>query len=163
MSLSLSLRRFTALAVGAFLSAGCAAEKIVTPPIISLEQQTFASGLGINLTDPAWTKLPSGVYIRDLTVGSGATATANSVVNVFYTLWLPNGTQIDSNVGGTAFQTGLGPNANLIEGWKVGIPGMKVGGKRRLVIPSSLAYGPQANGSIPPNANLVFDVTLASL
>lgn len=163
MSLSLTLRRFTALAAGALLWGGCAADEIVTPPVISLEQQQFASSLGIRLTDPGWTKLPSGVYIRDLTVGSGETSTASSVVNVFYTLWLPNGTQIDSNVGGSAFSTGLGPTANLIEGWKVGIPGMKVGGKRRLVIPSSLGYGPQANGSIPANANLVFDVTLASL
>ncbi len=129
------------------------------PPEVPLEQQVWATSLGIDLT--AMTKLPSGVYYKDLLVGTGGTATATSTVKVYYTLWLANGTKVETNVGDAT--PASFPLASLIEGWKFGIPGMKVGGTRRLVIPSALAYGAQGSGSIPPNANLVFDIQLTGL
>ena len=159
MTLVRRARRFAAMALGAVALAGCNdSTSSSVPPVIPLEQQTWASSLGINLA--AMTKLPSGVYIQDITVGTGATAAANSTVTVFYTLWTPNGVQVQSNVGGTSFTSALG---GLIDGWKVGIPGMKVGGKRRLVIPSELGYGAAAQPGIPANSNLVFDVTLSGV
>jgi FKBP-type peptidyl-prolyl cis-trans isomerase FkpA len=102
----------------------------------------------------------------DLTVGTGAEATATSTVTVEYTGWFFDGTktdkkglQFDTNVGGTPFVVMLG-TGTIIQGWEKGVPGMRVGGKRRLVIPPSLAYGPNRYGSIPPNATLVFDIEL---
>lgn len=127
-------------------------------PLITLEEQQWASSLNINLA--AMTRLPSGVYYRDQTVGTGATVSGSPTVRVFYEGFLPNGSKFDGNVGGTAINF---PLSNLIPGWQVGMQGMKVGGKRRLLIPSSLGYGPTGSGPIPPNANLVFDIELVGL
>jgi FKBP-type peptidyl-prolyl cis-trans isomerase FkpA len=100
----------------------------------------------------------------DLVVGTGAVATAGSQVTVAYTGWLHDssrpdakGTQFDSR---PSFQFRLGTGA-VIRGWDQGVPGMRVGGQRRLVIPPDLAYGSQSPGApIPANATLVFDITL---
>ena len=103
------------------------------------------------------------LVIEDLVVGTGATAAAGDTVSVHYVGTLTNGTKFDSSYdrGQTfAFQIGAG---RVIAGWDQGVPGMKVGGKRRLTIPPSLAYGNQAVGSIPPNSTLVFDVELVSI
>ncbi|MFN8579996.1 MAG: FKBP-type peptidyl-prolyl cis-trans isomerase [Gemmatimonadaceae bacterium] len=150
--------RVFALLSMATLAVGACSDSTSPPPEIPVEQQVWASSLGIDLT--AMTKLPSGVYYKDAVVGTGATATSSSTVKVFYTDYLANGTKFDSNVGGTVASF---PLSDLIEGWKVGIPGMKVGGTRRLVIPSALGYGPGGSGPIPPNANLVFDIQLTGL
>jgi peptidylprolyl isomerase len=104
--------------------------------------------------------LSSGVYIKDLQVGTGAAVVSTSTIQAFYTGWLANGTVFDSNVGSNVL---IYPLANLIDGWKSGLLGLKVGGKRRLVIPSSLAYGASGSGPIPPYANLVFDVQLTGV
>lgn len=126
---------------------------------IPLESQTFAASLGVDLA--AMTKLASGVYIKDLQPGSGtATVVSSSRILAFYTGWLANGTMFDTNVGGTVLDL---PLANLIPGWQSGLLGMKVGGKRRLVIPSSLGYGASGSGPIPPYANLVFDMELTGI
>ncbi|HET7618610.1 MAG TPA: FKBP-type peptidyl-prolyl cis-trans isomerase [Vicinamibacterales bacterium] len=102
----------------------------------------------------------------DLQVGTGAEAVAGKTIVVAYIGWLYNesgqdhkGTQFDSNAAGT-FQIGVG---SVIKGWDKGIPGMKVGGIRRLVIPPDLAYGSAGKGPIPPNAALVFDVQLLAV
>ena len=100
-----------------------------------------------------------GLKTVDLKQGTGATVAANQCITVQYTGWLDNGTKFDSSrdrVGGFQFVVGAG---NVIPGWDKGIPGMKVGGRRRLTIPAALGYG--AAGSpptIPGNATLVFDV-----
>ncbi len=126
---------------------------------VPLESQTFAGALGIDLA--SMTKLSSGVYIKDLQAGSGtAVVVSTSTILAFYTGWLANGTVFDSNVGSTVLTY---PLAQLIPGWQSGILGLKVGGKRRLVIPSSQAYGPSGSGAIPPHANLVFDVELTGI
>ena len=103
------------------------------------------------------------LVIEDLVVGTGATAVVGDTLTVNYVGTLTNGTKFDSSYdrGQTfAFRVGAG---QVIAGWDQGIPGMRVGGKRRLTIPPSLAYGNQARGSIPPNSTLVFEVDLVSI
>ena len=105
----------------------------------------------------------------DLITGTGTDAVAGKVVTVNYTGWLYDasktdgkGVQFDSSAGGTPFSFALG-YGDVIQGWDQGLPGMKVGGLRRLVVPPSLAYGTVRNGPIPPNATLVFDVELVEV
>jgi FKBP-type peptidyl-prolyl cis-trans isomerase FkpA len=108
---------------------------------------------------------PDGLQWGDIKVGTGAAVTATSKVTVQYTGWLEStGMMFDSSrqPGRTPFSVTLGQH-QVIAGWDEGIPGMHVGGKRRLVIPAALGYG--AAGSpptIPPNAVLVFDVEVLS-
>jgi FKBP-type peptidyl-prolyl cis-trans isomerase FkpA len=86
-------------------------------------------------------------------------------VKVDYTGWLTNGKKFDSSVGtGKPFAFNVG-EGQVIRGWDEGIPGMKVGGKRQLRIPPELGYGSTGtpDGTIPPNATLIFDVRLVSV
>ncbi len=102
----------------------------------------------------------SGLRWQDITIGDGPDA-ASKNVSVHYTGWLENGTKFDSSVDRGqpfSFQVGAG---RVIRGWDEGVASMKVGGKRRLLIPASLGYGERgAGGTIPSGANLVFDVEL---
>ena len=125
----------------------------------AIESTTFAPVLGVDLA--ASIKAPSGLYYRDMTVGTGATVANGQQLSMRYTGWLANGTQFDSNVNGSPFGFRLGTGA-VIDGWDLGIVGMKVGGRRQLIIPSALGYGPGGNGSIPGNAILVFIVDVLS-
>ena len=103
----------------------------------------------------------------DTVVGKGKEAVAGKTVEVHYTGWLhepkaakQRGKQFDSSVGRGPFSFPLG-GGRVIKGWDEGVAGMKVGGKRTLVIPPDLAYGKRgAGGVIPPDATLVFDVEL---
>ncbi len=106
----------------------------------------------------------SGLQYQDLVVGTGAEAKAGSTVSVNYTGWLENGTKFDSSLDrGQPFSFTLGAG-QVIRGWDEGVVGMKVGGKRKLVIPANLAYGAQgAGGVIPPNATLIFEVDLLNV
>lgn len=99
--------------------------------------------------------------IEDMKVGTGTEAKSGKQVKVHYTGWLTDGKKFDSSVDrGQPFQFALGAGM-VIKGWDQGVSGMKVGGKRKLTIPSDLAYGPRgAGGLIPPNATLVFEVEL---
>jgi len=102
--------------------------------------------------------------IKDLVVGKGAAAKPGDNVSVHYTGWLMDGTKFDSSVDrGQPFEFALG-QGQVIPGWDKGVVGMKVGGKRELIIPPELAYGDQgAGGSIPPNATLKFNVELLAI
>ena len=103
----------------------------------------------------------SGLQYEDITLGSGATATAGKSVTVHYTGWLTNGTKFDSSKDrNEPFEFNLGAG-QVIRGWDEGVQGMKVGGIRKLTIPASLGYGARGAGRvIPPNATLVFEVEL---
>jgi FKBP-type peptidyl-prolyl cis-trans isomerase len=103
----------------------------------------------------------SGLQYIDLKVGTGATAQDGQTVSVHYTGWLENGKKFDSSVDrGQPFSFPLGAG-RVIKGWDEGVKGMKVGGKRKLIIPSNLGYGAHgAGGVIPPNAALIFEVEL---
>ncbi|HSA61200.1 MAG TPA: FKBP-type peptidyl-prolyl cis-trans isomerase [Nitrospiraceae bacterium] len=104
---------------------------------------------------------PSGLKYSDQVIGSGPVAVAGKTVSVHYTGWLTNGQKFDSSVDrGQPFSFPLGAG-RVIKGWDEGVQGMKVGGKRKLTIPSELGYGTRgAGGVIPPNSILVFDVEL---
>jgi FKBP-type peptidyl-prolyl cis-trans isomerase len=101
---------------------------------------------------------------EDLVAGTGETAVAGRTVVMNYIGYLADGTSFDTScTRGQPFDLQLGAG-QVIQGWEQGIPGMKVGGQRRLFIPSGLAYGDRgAGGVIPPNAPLVFDVELVAV
>ena len=106
----------------------------------------------------------TGLIVYELKTGEGAEAIAKtSKVSVHYTGWLVDGTKFDSSVDRKQpFQFSLG--GGVIAGWLEGVAGMKVGGKRKLVIPANLGYGDRGAGAvIPPKAVLVFDVELLSI
>lgn len=110
---------------------------------------------------PQTITMDNGLKIQDVQVGTGKEAKVGSVITAHYTGYLENGTVFDSSVSrGQPFSFTLG-RGEVIRGWDIGIQGMKEGGKRRLIIPSTLAYGQAGiEGAIPPNATLVFDVEL---
>lgn len=113
-------------------------------------------------TMPTETTPVTQLMMKDTVVGTGATAVAGDNVTVNYVGSLTNGTVFDAsaNHGTTGFTFKLGAG-QVIKGWDEGVAGMKVGGKRELVIPASLAYGDRAMGSaIPANSTLVFTVEL---
>jgi FKBP-type peptidyl-prolyl cis-trans isomerase len=121
-----------------------------------------ATGGGELAADTAtMTRTGSGLRYHDVTLGQGAEATPGHQVKVHYTGWLLNGKKFDSSRDrGEPFEFALGAG-QVIAGWDEGVAGMKVGGRRKLVIPPDLGYG--AGGAppdIPPGATLVFDVEL---
>ena len=102
----------------------------------------------------------SGLGYLDLVEGKGARPAAGDSVSVHYTGWLTDGTKFDSSLDrGQPIAFVLGA-PGMIEGWGIGIKGMRVGGKRKLTIPPNLGYGAEGNGPIPPNATMVFEVEL---
>ena len=113
----------------------------------------------------ALTTTASGLQYEDTTVGAAAEATKGNNVSVHYTGWLYNngeqGAKFDSSRDrNDPFEFSLGPGM-VIKGWDEGVQGMKIGGKRTLIIPAALGYGARgAGGVIPPNATLKFDVEL---
>ena len=113
----------------------------------------------------------SGLQKIDITIGNGAEASAGQHVSVHYTGWLHDavatgnkGAKFDSSVDrGDPFDFPLGAG-HVIKGWDEGVAGMKIGGKRTLIIPPEMGYGARgAGGVIPPNATLVFDVELLAI
>ncbi len=120
-------------------------------------------------TSPAAPTVGAPYSQTDLTVGTGAAAASGNTVSVNYTGWMYDANKPDQK--GLVFDTSLGRGPlsfvlgdnQVIPGWEKGVPGMRVGGLRRLVIPPSLAYGGTRNGSIPPYTTLVFEIELLSV
>lgn len=109
--------------------------------------------------------LPSGLKYEDLRVGDGPVADNGMNASVHYTGWLTDNTKFDSSLdSGRPFSFQIG-GGGVIRGWDLGIRGMKVGGKRKLTIPSELGYGAAGygDGKIPPNATLIFEVELVDV
>lgn len=106
----------------------------------------------------------SGLKYEDIKEGSGAAATKGDTVQVHYTGWLANGKKFDSSKDrGSPFSFALAAG-QVIKGWDEGVQGMKVGGVRKLIIPSDLAYGAEGRPPvIPPNAELTFEVELLKI
>lgn len=132
---------------------------------------TLAIALTAMFQTPVFAKAvvtPSGLKYNDVVVGAGGAASAGKMVMVMYTGWLNNngakGKMFDSATDPKkpfVFTLGVG---QVIPGWDEGVQGMKIGGKRTLMIPAKLAYGARGAGdAIPPNADLIFDVTLVGV
>lgn len=117
------------------------------------------NNLNMNISDSGAQQAPE-LIISDLVVGTGTEAVAGKHVVVNYRGTLMDGTEFDSSYSrGVPFDFDLGAG-QVIVGWDQGVAGMKVGGKRKLVIPANLAYGDRAIGPIPANSTLVFEVEL---
>ncbi|MFZ4627375.1 MAG: FKBP-type peptidyl-prolyl cis-trans isomerase [Blastocatellia bacterium] len=111
-------------------------------------------------TDGPGVTTPSGLRYVDEVVGTGDSPSAGKKVRVHYTGTLTDGTKFDSSVDrGTPFEFVIGVS-QVIKGWDEGVMSMRVGGKRKLIIPPALGYGPSSTGKIPPNSTLNFDVEL---
>ena len=109
------------------------------------------------------TPVANGLQIEDVVVGDGQAAKKGDLVSVHYTGWLLDGTKFDSSLDrGQPFEFTIG-EGQVIKGWDEGVPGMQIGGKRKLTIPPDMAYGPTGSGAIPPNATLVFEVELLEI
>jgi len=141
----------------------------VVPPVEGTPPLTDAQGMVFAMPSrfaPQWVTQASGLKIWDVVQGTGDPVVAGDSATVFYTGWLAaTGTQFDarrtpSTPATFALHTGAG---GVIDGWVQGIPGMKPGGIRRLLIPAALAYGATGNPpTIPPGADLIFEVKLVS-
>ena len=133
----------------------------VTFPNIPIESTNFAPALNVNLA--ASTKTSTGLYYRDITVGTGAAVATGQQATITYVGQLANGATFDqSNPSNPTFPFVLGAG-QVIPGFDQGVLGMKVGGVRQLIIPPELGYGAASNGAIPGNSVLVFSVTLVSI
>ena len=152
-------RSFTAVAALALLAACGLDTGPNVPDPIDPANDSYASSLGIDIS--TFTKQANGVYIKDLTVGTGDAAAVNDSVQVDYTGYLPNGTQFD-----TSKQTGRDPlefvigKSIYIPAFEASVVGMQPGGVRQIIIPTGLAYGANGNSraGIPPNTNLIFKI-----
>ena len=147
------------------------------PPGAGVAQNTptpAAGGDDFNAgSDKAPIKFPDGLQIVDLTVGTGQLVPPNSTVTVQYTGWLSDGTQFDTSrqAGRDPLcailvntQSTVGNCTPVIPGWNEAVPGMRIGGKRKMILPPGLAYGAQGSPpTIPANATLVFTVEALSI
>ncbi|NOT62092.1 MAG: FKBP-type peptidyl-prolyl cis-trans isomerase [Acidobacteria bacterium] len=110
-------------------------------------------------------KLANGLEYKDLVIGSGAPAKWGRKVQLYYVGRLTDGLKFDSNEGKPAIEITLG-RGEVIKGWELGVAGgnglapMRVGGKRKLIIPPALGYGDKPMSTIPPNSTLVFEIEL---
>lgn len=136
-------------------SGGSAPVPTVPGANVPIEETIFAAELNVDIATS--TRTATGLYYRDLVVGDGPAVTAGQTVDVYYDGRLTDGTSFDSTKIGSpfSFPAGMG---RVIAGWDEGVVGMNVGGKRQLIIPPSLGYGPSGVGPIPPNAILYFTV-----
>jgi len=139
---------------------------IATAAFLSANLLSAAGASAATAVAPPKPHVTMGLQKIDTVVGKGKVAEAGKEVTVNYTGWLyvpkapkKHGEQFDSSVGRAPFSFPLG-GGQVIQGWDQGVAGMKVGGKRTLIIPAALGYGARGVGPIPPNSDLIFDVEL---
>lgn len=125
----------------------------ITEPNPQVADLTFADTLGIKLD--AYTKLPSGLYLRDSVAGTGTTLAAGQTVTIRYTGFFPNGLVFDRREAPDSIRFQLGAG-QAIAGIDEGLQGMKVGGRRMLIVPWQLGYGRRGAGPVPSYATLLF-------
>lgn len=121
---------------------------------------SFAPELAVDLA--AFEQIAPGLYVQELAPGDGAVARRGDLVSIQFALWLPDGSLVDTSVGAAPFQFRLG-EGEVIRGWTLGIPGMAVGGRRKLVVRPGLGYGSRGSARVPPDATLVFEVELVGI
>jgi FKBP-type peptidyl-prolyl cis-trans isomerase len=142
---------------------GSKATPTSTPPAATATSVSATSAVAgpIPTVEGVATVTASSLQIIDTIVGTGAEAKVGDTITAQYTGYLEDGTIFDGpTLHGGPIQFSL---SGVIQGWTDGVPGMKVGGKRRLVIPPALAYGAAGRSGIPPNATLTFDIELVSI
>ena len=152
-------RTVVTLAIAAALLGGCRDSFSAHKGPDTIETAKFDASLNVDLATSM--KLPSGLYYRDLVVGTGAAVTDGMDAAVGYVLWTTDGQQVEASPAGEPYTFRVGARA-VIAGWDVGIVGMKVGGKRQLIVPPELAYGSTGQGRIGPNTILVFVVEVVA-
>ena len=144
-------------------------KKLISSCILGVALTVAVAGCKRNEAEKAPAPAQAGAVALqkiDTVTGTGAEAVAGTTATVNYTGWLyepkapsQHGAQFDSSVGRQPFSFQLG-GGQVIPGWDEGVQGMKVGGKRTLVVPAEMGYGASGAGPIPPNATLVFDIEL---
>jgi FKBP-type peptidyl-prolyl cis-trans isomerase len=159
-----------AAALGGLAVAGCGSlvtvSSQITPPAPTCATPRPAAAADSFSTPVALQQGVSGLQFGDISVGCGKVVSASANVSVEFTVWLADGTRVITTRG-----AGSGTNAlNLgdpttLQFWRLGVPGMRVGGTRRLVVPPALAFGSAGSSSagVPANATLIVDVELESI
>lgn len=143
---------------GAPAPEAAAADPALEAPQGEVERTVFAEELNVVLL--AMTRLPTGIYYRDIEEGTGYPAQPGREVLVSYIAYLANGKEVDRTAPGARplrFKLGEGV---VIRGWDLGVRGMKVGGTRQLVVPPRYAYGARGTATVPPNSVMVFVMRL---
>jgi FKBP-type peptidyl-prolyl cis-trans isomerase len=153
-------RIFLAIILIASVTA-CASGGGAAPAARGVQSIPFAAALNIDLS--RMTKTPSGLYYRDIVVGTGPVVHGKVDVKVHYTGWLTNGVKFDANADDEPPLTVPLGRGRAIKGWDEGLEGMRVGGRRQLIVPPELGYGSNRSGLIPPDATLVFDLKIVSV
>ena len=139
---------------------GCIGSDFTSPSPVSIEDTKFAPQLNIDLS--AMHRTDEGVYYQDLVMGHGAQLEPGDSIAFHYTVWLADGTQVETSTGGDPASVRVGVG-RLLVGLEVGVPGIREGGKRKIIVPYDLAYGSFSVGIVPPYANLVFDLELGGI
>lgn len=154
------LRSFAGVAALALLAACDLSTEPNVPAPIDPAKDTYAPSLGVDIS--TMTKTASGLYYKNKVVGTGAAAQSGDSVQVHFTLWLTNGTKVQSSKDGTLgpLRILLGDNSvnGAIPGFQEGVMGMQPGGVRQLVVPPQLAWGAAGRPPVQPNANIVFEI-----
>jgi FKBP-type peptidyl-prolyl cis-trans isomerase FkpA len=159
-----------AVAFGVVALAGCGSlvtvSSHITPVPPNCTSPRSAAAVDSFSTPVALQQGGSGLEYGDISVGCGRVASATATARVLFTVWLQDGTRVATTRGSGQPTSALAlGNPQTLAFWRVGVPGMRVGGTRKLVVPPALAFGAGGNSSagVPPNATLIVDVELVSL
>jgi FKBP-type peptidyl-prolyl cis-trans isomerase len=156
------VRHLTAVALlasAALPSPGAAQELLKLKPLSPIAAWRLSPTIGV--PEDSLRSVAHGVWVHDLQIGSGRAAAVGDAVALHFVAFLADGT-IFSATDRKPFRFTLGAG-QVIDGWEDGVPGMRVGGRRQLVIPPDRGYGSRGDGPVPPDAVLVFDLTLVEL